>query len=63
MAQQMSEHHTYMSKWTRRQFQMGPAFTTTYNRLQGQSFSQVGAWLYEPVFSQDIRFHMCYTPD
>ena len=51
MAQQMSDHYTYMSKWTARQFPVRPAFTTTVNKLQSESFSQVVIWLYEPVCS------------
>ena len=47
----MSDHDTYTYKWTRRQFPVRPAFTTTDNKLQSESFFRIVIWLYEPVFS------------
>ena len=37
--------------WQRRQFPVRVAFAMTINKSQGQTFSRVGVWLEEPVFT------------
>ena len=41
----------YPFEWSRRQFPIKAAFSTTINKSQGQTMKVVGVWLTEPVFS------------
>ena len=41
----------YPFEWSRRQFPIRVAFSTTINKAQGQTLKAVGVWLPEPVFS------------
>ena len=41
----------YPFEWSRRQFPIKAAFSTTINKAQGKTLKTVGVWLPEPVFS------------
>ena len=41
----------YPFEWSRRQFPIRAAFSTTINKAQGQTMKTIGVWLPEPVFS------------
>ena len=41
----------YPFEWSRRQFPIKAAFSTTINKAQGQTLKTIGVWLPEPVFS------------
>ena len=41
----------YPFEWSRRQFPIRAAFSTTINKAQGQTLKTIGVWLPEPVFS------------
>ena len=49
----------YDFEWTRLQFPVRVAFSTTINKSQGQTLKQVGLWLRTPVFSHGQLYVAC----
>ena len=50
---------TYPFDWSRLQFPVRVAFSTTINKSQGQTLKHVGIWLRSPVFSHGQFYVAC----